>query len=144
MAKAKAVVDTNVFVSAVLKGHTPPDAVRRAWLAGRFDLCTSPKIIEEISRVFHYKKIQDTYQLTEEEIQAVLRDLQKKAIVTPGKIIPEVIKEDPTDNLFLGCALEANAEYIVSGDRHLRRLRVYQDIQVVTPSVFVTVLEGKD
>ena len=47
------------------------------------------------------------------------------------------IKDDPTDDKYIACALEAGARYIVSGDEHLTRLRDYQGIDIVTPAFFI-------
>ncbi len=44
---------------------------------------------------------------------------------------------DPTDNKFLACALEAKADFIVSGDHHLLELKHYQGIQIVNAKIFV-------
>jgi len=51
-----------------------------------------------------------------------------------------VITEDPSDNRYLECALEGDAEYIVSGDQHLVQLATYQRIRILTPKEFLGVL----
>jgi predicted nucleic acid-binding protein len=62
-------------------------------------------------------------------------------IVTP-QITVHVITNDPDDNRILECAVEGQAHLIVSGDRDLRRLKVYQDIPIVTPTDFLRTLGG--
>ena len=52
-----------------------------------------------------------------------------------------VITEDPADDRYLECAVEAEASYLVSGDRLLLRLAVYQGIPIVTPHTFLEVLQ---
>jgi predicted nucleic acid-binding protein len=52
----------------------------------------------------------------------------------------DVIKDDPDDNIILGCALGAQADYLVSGDAHLRQLGGYEEIQIVSPSEFLVIL----
>ena len=47
------------------------------------------------------------------------------------------LKTDPDDNKFLACALEAKADFIVSGDNHLLELKHYQGIQIITAKIFV-------
>jgi len=70
-----------------------------------------------------------------------LKTLTKAAaeIITP-KIVIDVIKEDPPDNRILECAVEGRADLIVSGDRHLRRLKNYQGIPIVRPVDFLRTL----
>ena len=46
----------------------------------------------------------------------------------------KVIEDDPNDNRILECALEAKADFIISGDHHLLELKEYQSIRIITPS----------
>jgi hypothetical protein len=39
--------------------------------------------------------------------------------------------------MFLECATEARADYLISGDRHLKKLRRFQDIEIVTPREYL-------
>ncbi len=62
----------------------------------------------------------------------------------PDRIIPvvpsrriAVIREDPPDNMFLECAVEARADYIISGDRHLKRLGTFEGIEILAPSEYL-------
>jgi predicted nucleic acid-binding protein len=41
----------------------------------------------------------------------------------------------------LACALEGNADFIISGDKHLLNLRNYQGIKMVTPGEFLESLQ---
>jgi uncharacterized protein len=49
----------------------------------------------------------------------------------------EVIKNDPSDNKFLVCAVEGQVDFIVSGDRHLTDIKLFQDIQIINPVEFL-------
>jgi hypothetical protein len=60
--------------------------------------------------------------------------------MTPGTLSLAIIQEDPPDNRYLECAVEGAAAYIVSGDRLLLSLGIYQGIQIVSPRVFLEVL----
>lgn len=46
------------------------------------------------------------------------------AIVVPPTTVPRVVLDDPDDDQVLACARTANAELIVSGDKHLLNMRV--------------------
>lgn len=48
-----------------------------------------------------------------------------------------VITVDPADNIFLECAVDGNADYIISGDKHLLDLKTYSDIQILNPKAFL-------
>ena len=47
------------------------------------------------------------------------------------------VREDPDDNRILECALAADADVIVSGDRHLLKLGAYEGITILTPRDFL-------
>lgn len=63
----------------------------------------------------------------------VLGYAELTTIVNPVSIV-SIIPNDPDDDHVLACALAAKADFIVSGDRHLLELGVYQNIRIVTAS----------
>jgi len=56
-------------------------------------------------------------------------------VETKSKV--QVITEDPSDNMFLACAHDAGAEFIISGDAHLLQLGRYGEASIVTPTAFL-------
>ena len=68
---------------------------------------------------------------------------EKATIVTTDRYRTDKITEDPSDNKFLACALEAEADYIVSGDNHLLTLKHFHGIQIVDAKTFVEKIKGK-
>lgn len=136
----KVVLDANVFVSATIEPQGKPAQVLDAWRAGYFDLLVREDIIEEIGGVLVRPRIQKRHQWTEEEIVRFLSGLREFAILTPSELEVKVIADDPDDNMYLACAVEGEASYIVSGDHHLRKLGVYRGIPIVTPAQFLTLL----
>jgi putative PIN family toxin of toxin-antitoxin system len=136
----RAVLDANVFVSALLSPKGLPSKILAVWRAERFHLVTSPAILEEIGRVLQYPKIALRHRWPRERIRLFMEDLARLAILTPGERTLDVIAEDPSDNRYLECAVEGDADYIGSGDQHLLQLVTYEKIRVLTPSEFLTVL----
>lgn len=53
----------------------------------------------------------------------------------------EVILEHPADNKFVECALAAQADYIVSGDKHVLKVGIYKDIKMISVSNFLKLIE---
>ena len=137
----RVVLDANVLVSAILSPRGAPAQILTAWRAEQFDLVISHAILAELDRVFHYPKIAKRHRWSEEQLQAFLDNLAHIAILTPGVLTLAVITEDPPDDRYLECAVEGEAAYIVSGDRLLLRLRVYQGILILTPRAFLEVLQ---
>ena len=135
-----AVLDANVFVSAALSPKGTPATILTAWRAERFQLLISPAILAEIHRVFHYPKVSARHRWPEEDLRLFIEDLARLAILTPGEHTLRVIAEDPSDNRYLECAVEGNADYVVTGDQHLLRLGTYLRVRILTPREFLGVL----
>jgi putative PIN family toxin of toxin-antitoxin system len=135
------VLDANVLASALISAKGTPALLLVYWQEGTFDVVASPAMLQELERVLHYPRLQQQYHLPEEKIQRFLRLLRTQAIeVVPSEEIA-VSKRDPADNRYLEYALAGDAQYIVSGDSHLLGLKEYREIQILTPTEFVTLLK---
>ena len=139
----KAVLDTNVIVSGAITDSGAPFEVLKRWRNGEFVLVMSEAILEEIDRVLHYPKIKRKRHLTEKNIRDVVERLRKYSVNTPGEISLAAVIDDPSDNKFLAAAVEAEADCIVSGDRHLKALSSYQEIRIISPGEFIQMLDSE-
>ena len=137
----KIVLDTNVFVSALINPRGKPAQILNYVFESKVRLFTSPSIIEELERVLSYPKLVKRHGLEKQELKKFVSDLLSILSLVEGKKAIEVIAEDPADNNYLSCALDAKADFIVSGDIHLLNLREYEGIQIITPSQFLEMLE---
>lgn len=136
----RAVLDANVLVSAILSPRGIPAKVLTAWQAEQFHLVLSEAVLDEIDHVLRYPRITRRHRWSEEQLQGFLEDLAHLAIMTPGAAHLKVIAEDPPDDRYLECAIEGEAECIVSGDQHLLALGEYRGIRILTPRAFLDVL----
>jgi len=134
-------VDTNVLVSAALKRGSSPDKLLRRWIAGDFLIVTCPTAIAELSDVLNRPRIREKYHLTEQDIRDFIRQFSRQAILVPGTSVSGVIVADPKDDMFISCAVEGQARYIISGDHHLQELSRYGRIRIRTASRFLRTLE---
>jgi putative PIN family toxin of toxin-antitoxin system len=101
-------------------------------------LVTSPAIMAEIKAVLGLPRIRKKYFLSGHDIAQLLDLLEKDAILVPGcSEVCNVIPQDPTDHIFLSCALEAGVDFIISGDRHLLSLKVYDGIPILPVQKFL-------
>ena len=132
-----AVLDTNVFVSGAILSRGAPYEILEAWRRQAFILVTSEAIIAEIERVMRYPHLRDRYGLDESRIERLAASLRTDALVVPGVVTAGGATADPADDKFIACALEADAGFVVSGDRHLLSLKRYQHIQIVGPASFL-------
>lgn len=138
----RAVLDTNLFVSGLFSSYGSVAKLQQLWLSGGFELVVSEDILEEIGETLQKSHIQKQLHLKPEEIVGILELIREKAfIVTKDRYKTDRIVEDPDDNKFLGCALEAKAYYVVSGDSHLLSLKHFHGIQIVDAATFVREME---
>ena len=110
----RVVLDANVLVSGLISPAGPPGKIIDAWLDGKFDLFTSPLILDELRRVFDYSRIRERVEI--DLVNALLDDLDALACATPGILEIEPLTTDPNDTIYLICALEAQADVLVSGN----------------------------
>jgi predicted nucleic acid-binding protein len=61
----------------------------------------------------------------------------EKALITRGSYSLQKGSVDPTDDMFLACAMEAKADYIVSRDPHLRNLKQFQGVKIIDVKTFI-------
>ena len=133
----KIVVDANLFASALIKPDSNPGKILELIKQNKLELVISPSVIKEIKRILLYPKIQKYHQKTPQQLDTFFDDLLIFAWVVEGKAQIDVIQADPTDNKYLACALEGEAEYIVSGDRHLLDVGQYQGIKILNAKAFL-------
>ena len=132
----RVVLDTNIFISAVLGGKTK--MIVDTWRQGKFTLIVSEAIAHEYLDVIQRPK----FKIPALEIASVTDYLFKAAeFVTPTEKIT-VIQADPTDDKFIEAAIAGQAETIVSGDSHLLKIKSFQKIPIITASEFIAWLES--
>ena len=136
----RAVLDTNVIVSGILSKKGVPGRILKAWFEDRFHLATSRVILEELRRVLRYPKISRRHGWSDAQVLEFVEEVTSLAIVVPGELRLAVGAEDPSDDRYLECALEGEAGYVVSGDRHLVGLAQYEGVEILSPSAFLGVL----
>ncbi len=137
----KAVLDTSILVSAFLK-HEGVNA--KVLLGGKdqYELFLSEDILAETQLVLlTYERIRKKYHYSDDEAfeyLATLRVVAKQVL----KKLPEikVIEKDPKDDPVLACALKVGADYVVSKDDHLKDLKEYRGIRIVSSQEFLELL----
>jgi len=127
------VIDTNVFLSALLFGGTPGKLIS-LWNSGKIQPQLNKTTVAELLRVLAYPK----FELTENEIQYLLYvEILPFCKIVQTKSGPVIITEDPSDDMFLRCCDISNAKVLISGDSHLLALKSYGNASILTPSQFL-------
>lgn len=129
----KVVIDTNVFISSFFNPEGLPRKIIDLWKTGEIVLCLSPEILEEYFKVLLRFGLQE-----EPEIEELLALFKKKIniVFTAADHRLDVVSADPDDNKFLECAEAAKAKVIISGDKHLKDLKAYKGIAILSTSAF--------
>lgn len=138
----KIVLDANLFASALIKPQSNPGKILHLVQDNRIELILSPSIIKEIKRILLYPKLQKYHRKTAVEIDAYFEDLLMFAWIVKGAEAVEVITDDPSDNKYLTCADEGEADFIVSGDHHLLDLNSYKGIKILNPGSFLSLWQN--
>jgi len=127
----KVVLDTNVYISALAFGGKPLDILIWAEV-GLFELFVSSAILFELR-----EKLVQKFGWSEKRTRlAIERIFNIAKVVVPQMKIRECL--DPDDDKILECAVEAGADYIVTGDkRHLLKFKEFRGIRIISPAEFL-------
>lgn len=139
----KAVLDTNILISGFIIKQGACAKIIDTLREKYFLLITSDGLLLEFSRAVHYPRIWDKYKLSKQEVKDYFQALEEGGEVVCPKKVPKVIPEDPSDDIVLATAVEGKADYLVSGDQHLLKLKKYKGIRILSPAKFVKIL-GKE
>jgi putative PIN family toxin of toxin-antitoxin system len=85
-----------------------------------------------------YPRIHKKYHLSDEDIEQTITLLEHDALLVAGDAnVTGSVPDDPQDEVFLACALDGQADFVVSGDHHLLDLGVFRDIPIITARQFL-------
>jgi len=133
--RKRVVCDTNILVSALIfPGGSPDKAIELARI-GEIELFVSPSILDEFKRV-----LKEKFGYNQGEIkQRIDRITSIATIVNPQEKL-SVISQDEADNRIVECATKANADFIVSGDKHLLSLKEFKKIRIVQAVELISIV----
>lgn len=131
----RAVLDTNVFVSAFLI----PGKLNRLvdlLLEEKFRWLISLEILEEYAAVAY----RPLFHLSTAEGERLFYQLKERTEWISVRSHFTIIARDPSDDKFPDCAVDGRADWIVTGDRDLLALKEFQGVRIDTPSAFLRLL----
>lgn len=132
----RVVPDTNILISALMFGGLPASFLNLAFLQS-FVLVTSPTLLDELD-----EKLRGKFEVSPEDADSIRARLESCALLVAPRIALEVIKKDPDDDRVLECAVAGEADYVVSGDRHLLKLAFYEGTPIMTVRRFMDAIEA--
>ena len=132
----KVVIDTNVWLSALLWGGQP-NLIIQLIEQKQIQAISSENILTELTDILQKPKLQkrlDRLRITAEEIVIIAKILMT-LVVIEEVIIPEL--RDPKDQMVLATAISGNAKIVISGDKDLLVLHPYGNISILLPQEFL-------
>jgi len=137
----RVVLDTNVVISYILAPSGSIAAIFQHWDDKTFDLVVSVPLLNEYQDVLLRRHIQTRHQRSEQDVLNIIARFRKQSVMVTPTTRLAIVHDDPDDNCVLECAVEGQAQYVVSGDPHLLTLQTYQGIHILPPAHFFVVLK---
>lgn len=128
-----------MLVSAFIAAG-PPSRIVEEVIDGRLEMVLPEPVMEELERILVEKLAFGSERWR--EVEVLLADLAVKSVPVPEGTI-EPVTTDPDDNLILACAVHADVEVLVSGDRkHLLPLGTHRGVRIITPQALLAELQA--
>jgi putative PIN family toxin of toxin-antitoxin system len=142
------VIDTNLWISALINARGAPARVLDAALAGRVRLILSDPLLAELHDVVRRGRIRRRIPLDDLELEGYLAAISRGSSVVEISGTVQVCR-DPKDDIVIESAIRGAAHYIVSRDEDLTRdlalvdtLRAF-GIDVLTVARFLERLDAE-
>ena len=128
----RVVIGTNIFISSFFGGA--PREIIDLWKTGEITICLTQAIVEEYIKVLNRLGLKD-----KPEIKNLTKLFAEgfNSIFTTKTPNLNIIEDDPDDNKFLECAVALESRIIISGDKHLKDIKKYIDIEIMSPREFL-------
>jgi uncharacterized protein len=138
----RAVLDANVFVSAVIHPDGPPGRIIEQFLlTDAFTLVLSDAIVDEVMRALAYPKVR-RYVRRGLDPALWMEDLVLLADFVLDTVQVTGVSKDPDDDKYLAAAIAGRASLVVTGDPHLLTVGEYEGVRIVTPRAFLDLLSA--
>jgi len=135
----RVVLDTNVLVSGTFWRGDSAEIIDKI-SSKELELIISKEIIEEYEEVIVRDEIMDKIENKSLILnESVRKIINSSTIVEPSQRF-EAVKDDPKDNKILECAVEGEADYIISQDNHLLSLKEFMGVKIINPEEFLNIL----
>lgn len=135
MLKYRLVLDTNVFISALLFGGRPEQLVLK-WVEDSYDLLISAELLLELGH-----KLTQKFNYSQTEAKAVLNLLQEKGT----QILVDqfsVVSPDENDIFLLQLAMAGQADFLVTGDKALLSLQEVGQTEIISIATALSLWEN--
>lgn len=135
--KIKVVLDTNVLISAFLWQRDTKE-IFNLDKENKIQICVTKEILNEFYRVLSYPKFSSRLKLIGKSPEEIINEFLEVVKFYPTKKFKTIIiREDPADDKFLSSALSSGALFIVSGNKHLLKLKKFKGVFIISLREFL-------
>jgi putative PIN family toxin of toxin-antitoxin system len=141
---SSAVVDLNLFVSALISSLGQPRRLLNRFQSGDFILVICNQLRHELGEVLRREKLAVRFGITAEIRDTLLTFIDSKAAFVAPVSPLDITVRDPKDGIVLATALGGRADYLVTGDADLLVLRDdprVGTLRIVTVREFLELLD---
>lgn len=129
------VFDTNILLSSTLWHESVSRKTLSKAVENSHEIFSSPEIIAEYQNV-----LRRDFSYSNEEIHGLTLFLFSFLNIIGPKEKLYIVKEDPDDDKILECAIASSADFIVTYDKHLLRLKEFGKIRIITPEETIKII----
>ncbi|MDQ5920200.1 MAG: uncharacterized protein QG673_256 [Pseudomonadota bacterium] len=130
------VIDTNIFISALLKPMSNPGIIVENVFNNNLTLALSNTQFNEIKNTFSYPKIRKALKFTPDELALHISELKTLGVtIDIAEVNITIESRDEDDNYLLATLLASKATHLITGDKDL--LCLADNYPVITPADFV-------
>lgn len=131
----KVIIDTNVLVSAALSGRNPEFVILFVISNPEIEWVVSAEILQEYKEVLSRKK----FKLTEEQLNRWYKIFDDATVLVSPRLNID-FPRDQKDAKFLACAIEADADFLITGDLDFTEAQTLIQTTIVSVSTFKTLI----
>jgi len=135
----KVVVDSNIWISALLVAGGKSRELVARFALGEFTVIYPNWLLDEIRNTLSKPRL--AKRITADDISNIISLIEEQGILVEPSSLPTVSR-DPNDDAFLACALQSQADYIVTGDGDLLVIGEYHGTKIIPVADFLEILTG--
>jgi uncharacterized protein len=126
-------VDADCLVAGTLTATGATTALLTQWQEGAIELIICPRLVNEVSKTLLLPRIAGKYGISRADVEDLARRLIEDGVMFDDPVDPpRVVPEDPNDDYLIALAIESEADYFVTRDKHFDGVRV-TGVRIITP-----------